>query len=58
MSPYQLVYGKVCHLPVELKYKAYWAVKSYNLSIDEAVSYRKLQFRELEELRRDAYDTS
>lgn len=58
MSPYRLVYKKACHLPVELEHKACCVVKSCNLSIDEASSYRKLQLQELEELRRDAYDIS
>ena len=30
-TPYQLVYGKSCHLPFELEHKAYWAIKSLNL---------------------------
>ena len=27
MSPYKIVYGKPCHLPLELEYKAMWDIK-------------------------------
>jgi transposase InsO family protein len=27
MSPYQLVYRKTCHLPVQLEFRAHWAIK-------------------------------
>ena len=38
ISPYHLVYGKACHLPVEIEYKARWAVKKLNVDMDRAVS--------------------
>ena len=27
MSPYKMVYGKACHLPLELEHKAYWLLR-------------------------------
>ena len=30
LSPFQLVYGKSCHLPIEMEHKAYWDLKFLN----------------------------
>ena len=55
MSPYRLVYGKACHLPMEIEYKSWWAIKKLNLDLGRAVLKRLLDINELEELRNDAY---
>nr|GEW38014.1 reverse transcriptase domain-containing protein [Tanacetum cinerariifolium] len=57
-TPYKLVYGKACHLPIELEDKAYWALKQANFDLVVAGDHRKVQLNELNELRDHAYENS
>ncbi|XP_021986094.1 uncharacterized protein K02A2.6-like [Helianthus annuus] len=57
-TPFMIVYGKACHLPLELEHRTLWALKTVNLDMTEAARKRFFQIHELEELRDAAYARS
>jgi len=58
LSPFQLIYGKACHLPVEMEHKTFWALKWLNFNSKAFAEKRKIQLSKLEEMRLNAYQSS
>jgi hypothetical protein len=57
-TPFELVYGNSCHLPVELEHKAHWISRKLNFDSQMAGEKRKLQLHEVEKMRLKAYKSS
>ncbi|GJR21652.1 reverse transcriptase domain-containing protein [Tanacetum coccineum] len=57
-TPFRLVYGKACHLPIEIEHKAHWALKHCNMNLTLGSKSRLMQLNELAELRDGAYENT
>lgn len=55
MSLYRLVFSKVCHLPIGLEHKVYWAIQKLNYDPKACGERRLLELNEINEFRIDAY---
>src|SRR3954471_12136822 len=58
MSLNKMVYGKACHLPLELVHKAFWAVRELNADPKLAGEKRLMNLTSLDEWRSEAYESA
>jgi hypothetical protein len=58
MPPYKMVYGKTCHLPVELEHKARWATKQSNFDFKTMGEKIIIDLNLLDEWRNEAYESA
>ncbi|GJY21003.1 reverse transcriptase domain-containing protein [Tanacetum coccineum] len=49
-TPFRMVYGKACHLMVEIVHKSYWALKQSNMDLTTALKNCFMELNELMEL--------
>src|SRR4051812_6779784 len=58
MSLYKMVYGKACHLPLELEHKAFWVVRELYADPKLASEKRLMNLTSLDEWRGEAYESA
>lgn len=56
MSLHRIVFGKTCHLPLELEHRAFWTTRKLNFDFSTAGEARMLKFNELDEFQQFSYE--
>ncbi|GJY19511.1 reverse transcriptase domain-containing protein [Tanacetum coccineum] len=54
----RFIYGKACHLPVEIEHRAYWALKQCNMNLIAIAKKHFIELNELMELRDGACENT